>query len=169
MADDTATAGLAGKTAGKTGTFFQKHKTTIFVIGGIAVVLVLYLVLRGSGLSSASTDPNAATGIGPVPGNDPGAPGAPGAPGTPGSRGKRGRRGRRGHQGHKGPKGTPLMQASMTPTAALSAKTVHYNTKPGETSASVALKHGQDVSNLHAMNPHLGSNGVMPGQRVRVR
>lgn len=95
MADENVTTKASG--------FIQKHKKGAMVVGGIAVVFVLYLFLRSrsaSGNSSSSgtpadsssvTDPNAATGFNPANGVLTGPTGPAGPVGATGARGPAGR------------------------------------------------------------------------------
>lgn len=60
--------------------------------------------------------------------------------------------------------------APVSPAVNLAANTTHYTVKPGDTAASIAAKHGTDVSGFHGANrTTLGRKDVMAGQRVRVR
>ncbi len=96
MADEQS-AGAVSKTAGKTGQFFSKHKTTIFAVGGIVVVFVLYLVLRGNSSTSAATGAdtdaadNGTTGFSPTDSGNVGPTGPAGATGSTGATGPAGK------------------------------------------------------------------------------
>lgn len=190
--------GVVENSTGKAGQFFQKHKTPILVVAGLGVAFVLYMLVRGSsGTSSQSPSAGAyGTGANPYgtggPGSSYGDYGVQGPPGPPGATGKQGKQGKQGPPGkdndrdgkknnrhHKG--GPParhrhtaahvtLGVKSPSPQTKLAMNTVHYTVKPGETSASVAMKHGTDISTLHGMNPaHVGSQAsVHPGQRISV-
>jgi LysM repeat protein len=190
MADDGG--GAATKTAGKTGEFVQKHKKAIYWTAGIVAAIVLYLVIRGYSGGGSTTAANSAgaagtSGIGTNPyagggfsGGLEGPAGPAGATGPAGPRGKQGKPGKDSDKGkrtdktgrHHGPKRrvghipATTHHAAQTTTAA---RTTHYTVKPGETSASVAAKHGTDISTLHAMNGVGAQRSVHPGQRVRVR
>jgi LysM repeat protein len=61
-------------------------------------------------------------------------------------------------------------QAPVSPAVTMAARTTHYTVKPGETTASVAAKHGMQASTLHGANGTVvGNKNVMAGQRVRVK
>lgn len=196
MADNVATE-TGKKASAKTGTFFQKHKTTIFIVGGIVVAFILYMVYRGSGGGGTTASTSGSAGgvsnsdlAGALQGLQGGAgpAGAAGAPGAKGPTGAKGPRGARGPHGKRppvmrrpkrkpgdrfpgGPKHVPGNPGErMHPGTNTAMRSVHYTVKPGETSTSVAVKHNMDVSTLHGINPVIGAQqSVHPGQRVRVR
>lgn len=184
--------GVAEKTASKTGSFFQKHKTTIFIVGGIVIAGILFIIVRGSSGSSssagtASNDPGSSNGLSQadlagllssIPQGPPGMAGAAGATGAKGATGARGKTGAKGAPGKPAPKPKPKKPPvhkkppprRATPQTNLASRTTHYTVKPGETTASVAAKHGMDSSSLFAANRTvMGSSAqVHAGQRVQV-
>lgn len=216
MADDKS---AAQNIAGKTGNFYEKHKTSIWIGAAILGILIIWLIMRGSSNSASNTGTAAnvspdSSNLGPSLGSGSfGAGGFNGAPGPAGPAGATGATGPKGATGATGKtpslwqiakealegKGIrnptssqiwherktlfgigggkkkiarrpgPVKPPKVTPAHQLASVTQYTHVANGQTSASVAAKHGMTTSSLHALNPGLGSTGAMPGQRVRIK
>lgn len=174
--------------ASKSTSFIQKHKTPLIIAGVLALLLIGYLIFRSnqnSGTSSLNDQTGSSTGlppdlsglVGPVgPAGPAGPTGATGKRGPTGKPGKRGPKGPPGNQ-HKGGGGGPgkkpgmVSSTAMHPAVLTASRTQFHTVQAGETTTSVAARHGMDNSTLFGMNRTAmgGSLQVRPGQRLQVK
>lgn len=183
--NDTAT-----NPANKAGSFVQKHKTPLIVVGVMVFLLIGFLIYR-SNANSAANSSNSSTGtdttgtgyspadlasiLSSLPSGPPGPEGPTGARGPKGPPGKRGPKGPPGRRPRPVKKEITSGSATLTspshPAIATANRTVYHTVKPGETTGTIAAKHGMDSSSLYGMNAtRMGSSTqAMAGQRLRVR
>lgn len=170
------------KAPGKAGEFVKKHKNALIVGSVVLVLAILYMIHRANQQNAAATSSNN-TGTGYSPADLASIlsslpPGPAGPPGPEGPRGPKGPQGPGdgdggGHHHHHHHKGKRQVNVDQGPHPAiqLSRRTSFHTVQPGETTTTVAARHGMTPSTLVGMNGSRigGSQQVMPGQRVRVK
>jgi LysM repeat protein len=171
----------------KNNDFFQKHKNVIFILAGLAVAIIAYILIKGqssSSTTSSTTTPASTATTGTIPSGFTDNTGSGGY--YQGPTGETGPAGPAGPAGPTGPAGTAATNPGVsgaalggaatawapTPAPAVAAPVTNYYTvKSGDTLSGIASTHGTTWQAIYA-NPQnasvIGSNPnlIMPGQRL---